>query len=513
MKAFLVFMLFLILQTDGLIDKTIDKTNLPKFEAREKRDYRSRTGKPGDPYIISTILNQPFLMQKPQTNRETGNELYYGFVADFTKHLADTLNFSYILRPSKSYGSAINETAWSGMVGQVIGMDADFAIADLTITSSRQSVVDFSKSYMTSGIGILMTKDVAPNMSPWVFLAPFESGVWTSAFIAFIGLSIGIFVLGRFSPADWTTTDQTGIAQRTNQFNVSNTLFFMTGSLAGQNTQLVARGLSTRLLSITWWMFCFFAAAMYTANLAAILVHHMDVVSYGPKIQGIEDLAAQSSIKYGTLASGSTNAFLSVPMYQRIYSTMESEDPSVFVNSYDEGVDRVRKGGYALFMEVTSIEYLVERDCELNQVGGLLDYKGYGIAMRKGHRSRMRPQFDNVILQARESGFLSTLKDKWFKPKEPVICEEAEAMNTRGSLKMRNFGGVFTILLAGVGLSLLVGFLEMLWRAHSISREQGGTISAELKREARYAIFGGVAPNKENNDTRRDDMALHRQDN
>lgn len=31
-------------------------------------------------------------------------------------------------------------------------------------------------------------------------------------------------------------------------------------------------------------------------------------------------------------------------------------------------------------MESTSIEYVTERNCELTQVGGMLDTKGYGIA-------------------------------------------------------------------------------------------------------------------------------------
>lgn len=62
---------------------------------------------------------------------------------------------------------------------------------------------------------------------------------------------------------------------------------------------------------------------------------------------------------------------------------MESSRPSVFMASNNEGVERVvkGKGNYAFLMESTSIEYVIERNCELTQVGGLLDSKGYGIAM------------------------------------------------------------------------------------------------------------------------------------
>lgn len=33
-------------------------------------------------------------------------------------------------------------------------------------------------------------------------------------------------------------------------------------------------------------------------------------------------------------------------------------------------------------MESTSIEYVIERNCDLTQIGGLLDSKSYGIALR-----------------------------------------------------------------------------------------------------------------------------------
>ena len=65
---------------------------------------------------------------------------------------------------------------------------------------------------------------------------------------------------------------------------------------------------------------------------------------------------------------------------------MESTKPSVFVNGNPDGVERVKKenGFYAFLMESTSIEYTVERNCDTIQIGGLLDSKGYGIALPPG---------------------------------------------------------------------------------------------------------------------------------
>ena len=47
---------------------------------------------------------------------------------------------------------------------------------------------------------------------------------------------------------------------------------------------------------------------------------------------------------------------------------MQSHPTNVMVRSNEEGMRRVSRGGYAMFMESTSIEYFVERRCNLMQV-------------------------------------------------------------------------------------------------------------------------------------------------
>ena len=67
---------------------------------------------------------------------------------------------------------------------------------------------------------------------------------------------------------------------------------------------------------------------------------------------------------------------------------MESQkDPSAFMQSNRAGVQRVldSDGQYAFLMESNSIQYQTERNCDLIQVGKLLDSKGYGIAFTPGN--------------------------------------------------------------------------------------------------------------------------------
>ena len=57
--------------------------------------------------------------------------------------------------------------------------------------------------------------------------------------------------------------------------------------------------------------------------------------------------------------------------------------PSVFVNSYAEGIERVRttKGRYAFLLEATANEYAnTRKPCDTMKVGANLNSVGYGVA-------------------------------------------------------------------------------------------------------------------------------------
>ena len=81
-------------------------------------------------------------------------------------------------------------------------------------------------------------------------------------------------------------------------------------------------------------------------------------------------------------------------------SFMESQKPKVFTGSNAEGVQKVLEspGHFAFLMESNSIHYQIERNCELTQIGGLLDSKGYGIAFTPGIRSFAQHHLIDVLV-------------------------------------------------------------------------------------------------------------------
>lgn len=65
----------------------------------------------------------------------------------------------------------------------------------------------------------------------------------------------------------------------------------------------------------------------------------------------------------------SLNVFLHNILFS-VFSIPQSKKPSVFVATYEDGIKRVLEGNYAFLMESTMLDYAVQRDCNLTQIGG-----------------------------------------------------------------------------------------------------------------------------------------------
>lgn len=152
------------------------------------------------------------------------------------------------------------------------------------------------------------------------------------------------------------------------------------------------------------------------------------------------------------------------------------------MNSNAEGIKKVIEsdGGYAFLMESTSIEYIVERKCDLAQIGGNLDNKGYGIALKPG--SGLKNPLDRGILSLQENGDLYKLKIKWWKQKRGGgQCQKGAKGSTAKSLGFDNLKGIFLVTFAGVFIALLVCIGELLLGTYQESQELGTTWLYEIK--------------------------------
>ena len=74
-------------------------------------------------------------------------------------------------------------------------------------------------------------------------------------------------------------------------------------------------------------------------------------------------------------------------MYQTMWEFMSNHRSEVMVGSNTEGIAKVIKdnGKYAYMMESSSIQYIIERNCKVTQIGGNLDTKVKGIHKFSGY--------------------------------------------------------------------------------------------------------------------------------
>uniref|UniRef100_A0A8C6M8B4 Glutamate receptor n=1 Tax=Nothobranchius furzeri TaxID=105023 RepID=A0A8C6M8B4_NOTFU len=438
--------------------------------------------------VVTTIMEAPYVMYKKNFMQLDGNDRYEGYCVDLASEIAKHVGIKYKLSivPDGKYGARDPETkTWNGMVGELVYGRADIAVAPLTITLVREEVIDFSKPFMSLGISIMIKKPQKSKPGVFSFLDPLAYEIWMCIVFAYIGVSVVLFLVSRFSPYEWhldendEAKDPQGPPDPPNDFGIFNSLWFSLGAFMQQGCDISPRSLSGRIVGGVWWFFTLIIISSYTANLAAFLTVERMV----SPIESAEDLAKQTEIAYGTLDSGSTKDFFrrsKIAVYEKMWSYMKSAEPSVFVKTTPDGVSRVRKskGKFAFLLESTMNEYIEQRKpCDTMKVGGNLDSKGYGVATPKG--SALRNAVNLAVLKLNEQGLLDKLKNKWWYDKGECGSGGGDSKDKTSALSLSNVAGVFYILVGGLGLAMTVALIEFCYKSRQETKRLKLTKNAQ----------------------------------
>ncbi|XP_058159849.1 glutamate receptor ionotropic, kainate 3 isoform X2 [Dasypus novemcinctus] len=434
--------------------------------------------------IVTTVLEEPFVMFRKSDRTLYGNDRFEGYCIDLLKELAHILGFSYEIRlvEDGKYGAQDDKGQWNGMVKELIDHKADLAVAPLTITHIREKAIDFSKPFMTLGVSILYRKPNGTNPSVFSFLNPLSPDIWMYVLLAYLGVSCVLFVIARFSPYEWYDAHpcNPGSEVVENNFTLLNSFWFGMGSLMQQGSELMPKALSTRIIGGIWWFFTLIIISSYTANLAAFLtVERME-----SPIDSADDLAKQTKIEYGAVKDGATMTFFKkskISTFEKMWAFMSSK-PSALVKNNEEGIQRTLTADYALLMESTTIEYITQRNCNLTQIGGLIDSKGYGIGTPMG--SPYRDKITIAILQLQEEDKLHIMKEKWWRGSG---CPEEESKEA-SALGIQKIGGIFIVLAAGLILSVLVAVGEFVYKLRKTAEREQRSFCSTVADEIRFSL-------------------------
>ncbi|XP_068600713.1 glutamate receptor 1-like isoform X2 [Brachionichthys hirsutus] len=503
----------------GYVNTAVYRPDIEQFYGLQNRTY-----------VVTTILEAPYMMLKKNHEQFEGNDKFEGYCAELASEIAKHVGFVYRLElvGDGKYGSRdIDTKMWNGMVGELVYGKADVAVAPLTITLVREQVIDFSKPFMSLGISIMIKKPTKSKPGVFSFLDPLAYEIWMCIVFAYIGVSVVLFLVSRFSPYEWQGEDSDDeeetlpsstsrralpmsssenqnqqkdkeTPEHTNDFGIFNSLWFSLGAFMQQGCDISPRSLSGRIVGGVWWFFTLIIISSYTANLAAFLTVERMV----SPIESAEDLAKQTEIAYGTLEGGSTKEFFrrsKIAVFEKMWSYMRSADPSVFVKSTNEGVHRVRKskGKYAYLLESSMNEYIEQRKpCDTMKVGGNLDSKGYGVATPKG--SPLRNPVNLAVLKLNEQGLLDKLKNRWWYDKGECGIGGGDSKDKTSALSLSNVAGVFYILIGGLGLAMLVALVEFCYKSRIESRRMKELIDAAIMSTSLGGMMAGGGGGGEN---------------
>ncbi|CAK1541962.1 unnamed protein product [Leptosia nina] len=440
-------------------------------------------------FVVLIAENKPYVMRQQSADRLSGNERYEGFCIELIERLAQQLQFNYtfVEQPDGNYGTRNKTTGeWNGMMKRLMeDKTIDFAITDLTITAEREEAVDFTTPFMNLGISILFRKPQPPAPALLAFLLPFSYGVWLWVGIAYVGTSLVLYIVGRLCPEEWQNpypcVEEPAALE--NQFTLGNALWFNLGAVLMQGSEIAPVAYGSRAVASAWWVFALVIVNSYTANLATLL----GTKTSNELIHNVRDLADNElGITYGAKAGGSTYTFFEYSteeLYKRMFQKMKDQDNP---KSNDAGIDKVINENYAFFAESTTIEYTIERQCEVTMVGELLDSKGYGLAMKKN--SQYRHSLNLALLNLQERGVLREMKYRWWQEKHGGGACQPNDDPSNEELSMRNFLGLFLVLVVGCALGVVVSCCDLAWTAWRRPRNPTAPFSSRFWSELRFVF-------------------------
>ncbi|XP_030380658.1 uncharacterized protein LOC115628614 [Scaptodrosophila lebanonensis] len=444
-------------------------------------------------YTVATRVGRPYFSwrEEPEGEHFEGNERFEGYAVDLIYKLAEECGFDFVFEPVPdnkygSYDAATDE--WDGIIRQLIDNNAQIGICDLTITQARRSVVDFTVPFMQLGISILSYKEPPPPVDIYAFLNPYGFDVWVYVMVVMMITSMALVLVGRMDANEWEppVLNEQQEEERENIWHLRNAVWLVFGSILNQGCDMLPRAFPMRLLTAFWWIFALLISQTYIAKLAAFITSSKMTGA----ITNLHDLVDQNKVQFGTVRGGATSVYFSESNdteNRMAWNKMLSVKPDAFTKNNEEGVDRVKlsRGSYAFLMETTNLQYYVQRNCELTQIGESFGEKHYGIAVPLN--AEFRSNLSVGILKLSEQGVLYNLRNKWFNSNESN-CDAGDSVVDDGQFDMDSVGGLFVVLIVGLVISFLIGIAEFLWHVQRIAVKEKIPPMVAMKAELKFVI-------------------------
>ncbi|KAF3443696.1 hypothetical protein FNV43_RR13386 [Rhamnella rubrinervis] len=373
------------------------------------------------------------------------------------------------------YGDGKRNPEYSELIHLVAENHFDAAVGDVTITTNRTKIVDFTQPYMESGLVV-----VAPvkrvKSSAWAFLKPFTWQMWgvTCAFFLLVGAVVWIL-------EHRINTEFRGPPRR--QLITIFWFSFSTMFFSHRENTVSTLG---RLVLIIWLFVVLIINSSYTASLTSILT----VQQLTSRIEGIDTLIS-STDRIGIQDGSFAFRYLIDELNIAESRLVKLKNQEAYLEALLLGP---KNGGVAAIVdELPYIElFLTNSKCEYRTVGQEFTKSGWGFAFQRD--SPLAVDLSTAILQLSENGDLQKIHNKWLTHDECSIQISDVSDDSRLSLK--SFWGLFLICGTACLISLTVFFCRIFcqYRKFSPENEDGDIeeIEPDSSRSSRK-LFGSTS--------------------
>ncbi|CAF1370247.1 unnamed protein product [Adineta ricciae] len=394
----------------------IPPTGFPKLDAVKLR--------------IGLIQSAPFVMTKNVIDASgKENVQLVGFILDFIDRLQTVTGFipELVLAPSN--------TTYGGMIQAVVDNVYDIVIGDITVTSTRREIVDFSTPFYDNTFSVIIKKDSTVKLDYFSYLKPFSRNVWLTLLGAWLYAAIIFWILER--------NINDSLREKSTMCSIMLSIWYSLCTIVGFGVEFAVQTAAGRILTFGLYMLSIVLVATYTANLASDLT----LLKSQGIISGIDDLK-NGKIPFsriGILVNSSFEDYFlrEISSGSRNYYPLKEQN-EIYTNLIENRID-------ASIMDTGILQYVTNTlYCDLTLVGATFNPNVYAIVIPK--QWLYTRTMDVQILALKEAGFLNDLITKWFQGQ---TCSDSSS-DSSTAISISSLAGLFLTFLVITALALLL---------------------------------------------------------
>lgn len=321
---------------------------------------------------VATVTRPPFSMVEDGAETGFSLELFAAIAAD--------LGWQYRVDRRDSFAD---------MLAAVQDGRADAAVANISITASREPVMDFSHPIFESGIQMMLPSDSQRSLSLWRAMISRELvGAILAAFALLFLAGMAMWALER---------------KRQDYFNRSAKealfpAFWWALNLVvnGGFEERVPRSFLGRVVSVIMVIGSLFIVSIFVARITAI----MTVDAIQSDINSLSDLTGK---RIATIEGSTSAAFLSA----RNLAFDGHPDLSEMLAAFESGIAEA-----VVFDAPILAFYVLNSGGRAQLAGPVVQRENYGIALPSG--SPLAEQINQGLLRLRETGEYDRIYANWF---------------------------------------------------------------------------------------------------